>query len=106
MSGVRPSGCRSRLEIVSELDRYHGFAAAERWGLPDTTETPEQIPAMDCGAACERIRAQMAPQKLEKIESAPGNGMAPEAPDSQDMVQRRDGAASALAPADQTPRAV
>jgi hypothetical protein len=37
-----------------------------------------------------RIRPQMAPQRLEKIESAPGNGMVPEAPDPQDMVQRRD----------------
>ena len=38
----------------------------------------------------------MAPQRLEKIESAPGNGMAPEAPDPQDMVQRRDGASRRL----------
>jgi hypothetical protein len=50
---------------------------------------------------------QMAPQRLEKIESGPGNGMASEAPDPQDMVQRRDGAlASALDPAGQTPLAV
>src|SRR5271169_3926179 len=33
-----------------------------------------------------RIRPQMTPQRLEKIESAPGNGMVPEAPDPQDMV--------------------
>ena len=32
------------------------------------------------------IRPQMTPQRLEKIESAPGNGMVPEAPDPQDMV--------------------
>jgi hypothetical protein len=30
----------------------------------------------------------MAPQRLEKIESAPGNGMASEASDPQDLVRR------------------
>ena len=50
---------------------------------------------------------QMAPQRLENIKSAPGNGMAPEARDPPDMVQRRDGAlAKAFDPAGQTPLAV
>ena len=39
----------------------------------------------------ERIRPQMAPQRLEKVKSAPGNGMAPETPDPQHLVQERDG---------------
>ena len=34
----------------------------------------------------------MVPQGLEKIESAPGNGMGSEVPDPQDMVRERDGA--------------
>ena len=32
-------------------------------------------------AIAARVRSQMAPQRLEKIKSAPGNGMAPETPD-------------------------
>jgi hypothetical protein len=35
-------------------------------------------PAAIAALAAERICSQMAPQRLEKIESAPGNGMAPE----------------------------
>ena len=34
-----------------------------------------------------RSRPEMAPQRLEKIESAPGNGMASEASNPQDLVQ-------------------
>jgi len=94
------------VKIVRELDRYHGFAAAERWGLPVASEAPEEISPWLEARNAERIRPQMAPQRIEKIESRPGNGMASEAPDPQHMVQRRGRAASALASADQTPRAV
>ena len=93
----------SRLEIVRELDRYHGFAAAGRWGLP---EAPEEVPE-EIVAQLDRSRRQMAPQGVEKIESAPRNAMAPEAPDPQDLVQQRDDAfASAFDLAGQTPLAV
>jgi hypothetical protein len=69
MSG-QPSGGRSRLEIVRELDRYHGFAAAERQRLPASRpEAPEQIPPCLEAHVAQRIRPQMAPQRLEKIES-------------------------------------
>ena len=64
---------------------------------PAKTPPPVEVPS---------VRPQMALQGFEKIESAPGNGMAPEAPDPQDMVRRRDGAMSALAPAGQTPLSV
>ena len=40
------------------------------------------------GLAVERSRRQMAPQELEKIESAPGNGMAPAASNRQYLVRR------------------
>ena len=106
MSGSNLQAVDRVVKIVRELDRYHGFVAAERWGLPVASEAPEEIPPWLEAHIAERIRPQMAPQRLEKIESAPGNGMAPEAPDPQDMVQRRDGAASALDPAGQTPLAV
>ena len=36
-----------------------------------------------------RSRPEMAPQRLEKIESAPGNGMGSEASDPQDLVRGR-----------------
>ena len=48
---------RSRLEIVRELDRYHGFAAARRWGLP---EAPEEV-SEEIVAQLDRSRRQMAP---------------------------------------------
>jgi hypothetical protein len=64
---------------------------------PDASEAPEQVPRELAVLLADRIRREMAPQGLEKIESAPGNGMAPEAPDPQDMVRQRNGAfASAL----------
>jgi hypothetical protein len=36
-----------------------------------------------------RSRPEMPPQRLEKIESAPGNGMAPEDSNPQDLVHGR-----------------
>ena len=87
MSGSNLQAVDRVVKIVRELDRYHGFVAAERWGLPVASEAPEEIPPWLEARIAARIRPQMAPQRLEKIESAPGNGMAPEAPDPQDMVQ-------------------
>jgi hypothetical protein len=105
MSGANLQAVDRVVKIVRELDRYHGFAAAKRRSHPDAPEAPEEIaPWLEAHIAT-RSRPQMAPQRLEKIESAPGNGMAPDAPDPQDMVQWRGGAASVLAP-HQTPRAV
>jgi hypothetical protein len=83
MSGSNLQAVDRVVKIVRELDRYHGFVAAERWGLPVASEAPEEIPPW----LEARIAARIRPQRLEKIESAPGNGMASEAPDPQDMVQ-------------------
>ena len=85
MSGSNLQAVDRVVKIVRELDRYHGFVAAERWALPVAPEA-EIVPWLEAHIA-KRSRPQMAPQRLEKIESAPGNGMAPEAPDPQDMVQ-------------------
>src|SRR5271163_1386127 len=41
------------------------------------------------GPTAKRSRLEMAPQRLEKIESAPGNGSVSEAPRPQDMVHGR-----------------
>jgi hypothetical protein len=87
MSGSNPEAVDRFVKIVRELDRYHGFVAAERWSLPVAPEAPEEIAPWLEARIAKRRRPQMAPQRLEKIESAPGNGMAPEASDPQDMVQ-------------------
>jgi len=87
MSGSNLQAVDRVVKIAREFDRYHGFVAAERWALPVAPEAPEEIvPWLEAHIA-KRSRPQIAPQRLEKIESAPGNGMAPEAPDPQDMVQ-------------------
>ena len=136
------------VKIVRELDRYHGSAAAERWGLPHARpEEPEKADRVVMAELVDRIRQmtleeiargnggapetlrprdpapqrdgalasaldpadaspvrrQIVPQRLEKIESGPVNCMAPEASDPQDVVG---GFASLLDPADQTPLAV
>src|SRR5271155_1980193 len=119
------------VKIVRELDRYHGFAAAERWSLPETSrpqtreeldeeskavmelfvegirrDTREEVARENARAAratdaagqtpppveAPPVRPQMAPQGLEKIESAPGNGSGSEALNPQDMVGPRGGA--------------
>ena len=41
------------------------------------------------GLTAKRSRPEMAPQRLEKIESAPGNGRASETPNPQDVVHGR-----------------
>src|SRR5271163_16887 len=87
MSGANLQAVDRVVRILRELDRYHGFVAAERWGLPVAAEAPEEIAPWLEAHIAKRSRPQMASQRLEKIESAPGNGMAPEAPDPQDMVQ-------------------
>jgi hypothetical protein len=129
------------VKIVRELDRYHGFTAAEHRGL---AAAPEALPgpadqmvmaqmvdrirqstldelaranamapktpdprdmALDAaGQAPDPVEApptspQMAPQSLEKIESAPGIGSGSGTPDPQDMAGA---VSSALDPAGRT----
>ena len=43
MSGSNLQAVDRVVKIVRELDRYHGFVAAERWGLPVAPEAPEEI---------------------------------------------------------------
>src|SRR5271163_1361574 len=38
MSGANFQAVDRVVKIVRELDRYHGFVAAERWGLPNAPE--------------------------------------------------------------------
>jgi hypothetical protein len=84
------------IKLTSELDRYHGFAPAQipRWpeaAPPPRLAAPEPraiSPSRGVslggiapreGLTAKRSRPEMAPQRLEKIESAPGNGMGSEA---------------------------
>jgi transposase-like protein len=73
MSGMNLKAVDRVVKIVRELDRYHGFVAAER-RLPDASrlEAPAQS-SLAFGAAL-FCRAEFAPQELEKIEFAPGLG--------------------------------
>jgi hypothetical protein len=98
MSGSNLQAVDRVVKIVRALDRYHGFVAAEQWGPSVASEAPEEIPRWLEARIAARIRPQMAPQRLEKIESAPVNGMASEATDPQDMVQ------SATVPSRLSPR--
>jgi hypothetical protein len=90
MSGDNLQAVDRVVKIVRELDRYHGFTAAERWGLPDASEAPEQGDAELMARLVDRFR-KMTSQRIEKIESAPENGMAPEAQRTRDSAPRRDG---------------
>ena len=73
------------VRLTSALDRYHGFAQAQ---IPAPPEPP---PPRRLGArqTAKRTRPEMAPQRLEKIESGPGNGMVSEASNPQDVVHGR-----------------
>ena len=94
------------IKLTSELDRYHGFAPAQiSWG-PAVAPKPRLaapepraissnrgvslagIAARE-GLTAKRSRPEMAPQRLEKIKSAPGNGMGSEASNPQDVVLGR-----------------
>ena len=93
------------IKLTSELDRYHGFAPAQipwaREAAPPRLAAPEPraiSPSRGVslagiapreGLTAKRSRPEMAPQRLEKIKSAPGNGMVSEASNPQDVVHGR-----------------
>jgi hypothetical protein len=71
--------------VTSELNRYHGFAQA-RIPAPPEAPPPRRLAAR---LTAKPSRPEMAPQRLEKIESGPGNGMVSEASNPQDVVHGR-----------------
>ena len=71
------------IKLTGEFDRYHGFAPA-RILAPPEPPPPRRLAAR---LSAKRSRREMAPQRLEKIESAPGNGMVSEASKPQDVVR-------------------
>jgi DNA-binding CsgD family transcriptional regulator len=78
MAGANLQAVDRVVRIVRELDRYHGFVAAERWGLPDASEPLGETDAQVIAQLVDRIRGTT--PRREKIEFAPGNGVAPETP--------------------------
>jgi len=86
------------VKIVRELDRYHGFVAAER-RFPDASRL--DAPALRSPALAAPLTAhlQMVTQTFEKIESAAVVGTAEEASDPEDAAaRRREAFAPGLAP--------
>src|SRR5271154_6690827 len=90
------------IKLTSELDRYHGFAPAQipwaREAAPPRLAAPEPRAispsrgvslagiASREGQTAKWSRPEMAPQRPEKIESAPGDGMVSETSNPQDVV--------------------
>jgi hypothetical protein len=103
MSGANLQAVDRVVRIVRELDRYHGFVAAERWGLPDATPFP--IVQADLEIMAQLVkRIRETPPRRETIESALGNGMVPEAPRPRDPAPQRNGVlASGFEPAGAPP---
>jgi len=83
--GGRPSGGRSRLEIVRSSIAIT-VSPQPSAGGPDASEAPEQVPPDLAAELVDRIRRQMAPQGLEKTESAPGKGRVSEVSNLQDLA--------------------
>jgi hypothetical protein len=73
-------------ELTSELDRYHRFSPAQVPRARDAAPPPRRLEAK---LTAKRSRPEMAPQRLEKIESGPGNGSVSEASNPQDVVHGR-----------------
>jgi hypothetical protein len=73
------------VRLTSAIDRYHGFAQAQIPWARDAAAQPRLVGRL----TAKRTRPEMAPQRLEKIESGPGNGMVSEASNPQDVVHWR-----------------
>src|SRR5271166_6186984 len=78
MSGANLRAVDRVVRIVRELDRYHGFIAADRRPVRDAHRLEAQAQAPLALAA---DRREMAPQQTENARFAPGNGMIPDALD-------------------------
>ena len=71
MSGQNLRAVDRVVKIVRELDRYHGFFAAERRPLRHSQDGEAKA---EEPLALLADRLQMAPQAIEKAQFAPGNG--------------------------------
>jgi hypothetical protein len=106
MSGSNIQAVDRVVKIVRELDRYHGFVAAERWGLPVASEGPKEIPHGSRRTSPSRLARKWRRKGLKRLNPRsemvwPRKHLTPKI-----WYQRRNGAASAPAPAGQTRCAV
>jgi hypothetical protein len=77
MGGMNLKAVDRVVKIVRELDRYHGFAAAERrFTVASRLEAPEPSPLLEAFLAG---RLQLTPQTLEELGSGRADGAAVEA---------------------------
>ena len=86
MKGLNLRAVDRVVKIVRELDRYHGFAAAERHSRPDASRLEAPPPDPLALLASLASGAEMALQRLDKVDFAPGNGTAREIPDAEDAA--------------------
>ena len=88
MSGTNLKAVDQVVKIVRELDRYHGFSAADRRVLPDAPRLEhEDRLALD---APPTIARKWRRKSLEKAQIPPGNGAGADASDPQDAAPIRD----------------
>lgn len=102
MGGMNLKAVDRVVKIVRELDRYHGFAAAERrFRVASRLEAPEPSPLPE---AFQAGRLQLAPQALEELGSGPADGAAVEASEASDAgAGRRDQAFAPRLPSPDLP---
>jgi hypothetical protein len=87
MGGMNLKAVDRVVKIVRELDRYHGFAAAERpFAVASRLEASEPSPLLEAFLAG---RLQLAPQTLEESGSRPADGAAVEASEAPDAAAGR-----------------
>ena len=90
MSGANLGAVDRVVKIVRELDRYHGLTAAGQGVVVSRLEAQDRL----AHAAPQADRLEMAPQAIEKAQSAPGDGLTPEASLPQEPSPVRDEASA------------
>jgi hypothetical protein len=75
MSGMNLEAVDRVVRVTRELDRYHGFFPAEQRAVRDEREIKAKVEKQRKLLV---RRLEMAPQALEKLQSAPGDPMAAE----------------------------
>jgi hypothetical protein len=105
MSGSNLQALDRVVKIVRELDRYHGFVAAERWGLPVAPEAPEEIAPWLEGTSPTGVARKWRRKGLKRLNPRPGM-VWPRTRLTPKIWYKAQGRRVGSRPADQTPRAV
>ena len=88
------------VRIVRELDRYHGFVAAEQRSSASQPRLEASAESPLALAAPPRACPEMAPQTAEMLQSAPGSGSAEDSPSQRDADPEPSEASPSRAPID------